>query len=114
MPTLGQKIRELRDQKDISLREMAKRLDLSAAFLSDLELGRRYPSDEVLKNIAKILHVKFDELKDLDPRAPVEDLKRKAEADPQYAVALRALVDSNVSPEQILSLLKNQKNDKKK
>lgn len=40
MKTLGQRIRELRETKDLSLREFAKQLgDLSAAFLSDVELG---------------------------------------------------------------------------
>ena len=41
--TLGVRIRELRDQRDLSLREFARRLgDVSAAHLSDIELGRRY------------------------------------------------------------------------
>ena len=43
---LGQRIRELRGKKDLSLRELAKKLDVSAAFLSDIELGRRYPSEK--------------------------------------------------------------------
>lgn len=112
MPTLGQRIRELREQKDISLREMAKKLDISAAFLSDIELGRRYPSDEVLKQIAKALHVKFDELKQLDPRAPLEDLKRLSEGDPQYAVAFRTMIDNDISADELLQWLKKKKRSK--
>ena len=38
--TLGQRIRELRDARDISLHELAKQLGCSAAYWSDVELGR--------------------------------------------------------------------------
>jgi transcriptional regulator with XRE-family HTH domain len=37
----GQMVRELRERKGVSLRTVAKRLGLSAAFISDLERGRR-------------------------------------------------------------------------
>jgi hypothetical protein len=41
MEALGQYMRRRRDELDLSLREFAKRLDCSAAFISDIELGRR-------------------------------------------------------------------------
>ena len=47
--TLGQKIHELRDKADLSLRELALKISVSAPFLSDIELGRRFPSEEVLQ-----------------------------------------------------------------
>ncbi len=56
MQTLGERIRELRAAKDLSLREFAKKLGgMSAAFLSDVELGRLHPSDKVLERMAKVL-----------------------------------------------------------
>lgn len=112
MPNLGQRIRELREQRDLSLRELAKKLNVSAAFISDVELGRRFPSDEVLADIAKILRVKVDELKALDTRAPIEDLKRAAEGDPSYALALRTILDSRMSGEELIRLIQ-QKHRKK-
>lgn len=112
MPSLGQRIRELREQRDISLRELAKKLDVSAAFISDVELGRRYPSDEVLVDIARILRVKVDELKSLDTRAPIDDLKRAAEGDQSYALALRTILDSKMSGEELIRLIQ-EKNKKK-
>lgn len=42
--TFGLCLRQLREDADISLREMARQLELSAAFVSDCELGRRYLS----------------------------------------------------------------------
>lgn len=106
---LGERIRELREALDYSLREFAKRLDnLSPAHLSDIELGRRYPSFELLKKIAENLLVPVEELEKLDSRPPVEDLKRMAEANPAYGFALRKMVENKVSPQTILDYLKEQ------
>lgn len=80
--TLGERIRELREKMDLSLRELASKLRLSAAFLSDIELGRRYPSEKVLAQIAKELGTSLDDLQQHDTRAPVEGLKRLASANP--------------------------------
>jgi transcriptional regulator with XRE-family HTH domain len=93
MTTLGQRIRELREDRDQSLRELARSLDVSAAFMSDVELGRRYPTDEMLVKIAKKLRVPVDDLRALDSRAPLEELKRIASANPVYGFALRRIVD---------------------
>lgn len=90
---------------DLSLRELAKRVDCSAAFLSDIELGRRFPSEQVLKAIAKVLDVSTETLKEYDRRAPVGDIKRLAETNPQYALALRRLVDKKISPEELIKFL---------
>lgn len=37
----GRALREFRKSKAVSLREMSRRLQVSAAFLSDVELGKR-------------------------------------------------------------------------
>lgn len=102
--TLGQRIRELRDERDISLRELAKKLGCSAAYWSDVELGRRHASEQMLKETARILKVPFDELKAHDTRPPLEEVKRATAEDPRYAIALRRVFDSKVSPEELLKL----------
>lgn len=103
--TLGQRIRELRDDKDISLREFAKRLGgLSAAFLSDIELGRRYPSDKVLADMARVLGTTLKDFKEYDTRPPVDDLKRLTMQDPAFGLAFRKVIDRKVSPQDLLNL----------
>jgi transcriptional regulator with XRE-family HTH domain len=104
MKTLGQFIREKRDEKDLSLREMARRIDVSAAFLSDIELSRRFPSDDVFKKLSQVLEVPLKELQSYDTRPPVEGLKRLTELNPQYGVAFRKIIDEGISPEDILKL----------
>lgn len=113
--TFGQRIRELRDLKDLSLRDFAKKLGgLSAAHLSDIELGRRFPSPDLLQKIAQILEVSVEDLRKYDSRPPVEDIKRMAEANPAYGFALRKMVERNITPEDIEMLLKTKLEAEKK
>ena len=108
--TLGERIRELRTEKDLSLREFAKKLGgLSAAFLSDIELGRRHPSDKVLADMARVLGSTVEDLKTYDARPPVEELKRLASTDPAWGLAFRRVLkevaDEKMPPEELLKLL---------
>ena len=109
--TLGQRIRELRDGKDVSLREFAKKIDVTPAHLSDIELGRRFPSEALLKRIAASLKVSVAELEAYDSRPPVEEIKRLSESDPTYGFAFRKMIEAKVSPEEILKSIK-QKSDR--
>jgi transcriptional regulator with XRE-family HTH domain len=112
---LGTRIRELREARDLSLRELAREVgEVSAAHLSDIELGRRYPSESLLVKLARELKVSAEELQKYDNRAPVEDLKRRAESDPAFGFALRKIVEHDVTAEELMKLLdqKNQRDDK--
>lgn len=97
-------MRRRRDELDLSLREFAKRLNCSAAFISDIELGRRYPSEKVLGEIARVLDVKLEELEAMDVRAPIEDIKRLTQNDPRFALAFRTMIDKKVSADELLNL----------
>lgn len=112
--TLGQRIRELREAQDRSVRELARKLDVSAAFLSDVELGRRYPSDKVLAKIAQVLGTSLGALKEHDTRPPVEELKRLTAEDPAYGLAFRRVIDRRVSPDALLRLTRGKDHRKGK
>jgi transcriptional regulator with XRE-family HTH domain len=102
--TLGQKIRERREELDLSLREFAKKLDCSPPFISDVEHGRRFPSDGVLEEMARLLKLDLAELKRHDPRAPLDEIKRMTEQDPGYAFAFRTLVEKKLTPDELVKL----------
>lgn len=112
MKTLGEYIRELREKKDISVRELSRQVNVSAAFLSDVELGRRHPSEELLKLIASRLDTKPEDLQKYDARPPVQELKRLAASDPAMGFALRRVVDEGVTAKDLLEFLN--KHGKKK
>jgi len=106
-------MRRRRDELDLSLREFAKRLDCSAAFISDVELGRRHPSEKVLAEIARVLKVKLEELQAMDVRPPIDDIKRLTQNDPRFALAFRTMIDNKVSADELLQLA-NQKKDERR
>ena len=113
MEGLGPYMRRRRDELDISLRELAKRLDCSPAFISDIELGRRYPSEKVLADIARVLKVKVEELRALDVRAPIDDIKRITHNDPTFALAFRTVIDKKITADELLELLKQKETEKR-
>lgn len=105
--TLGDRLRQLRETKDLSLRELAKELgDVTAAHLSDIEFGRRFPSDDLLRKLAGFFKVEEKQLRALDTRPPVDELKRMAQSDPVLGLALRKLASKEISGEDILRLTK--------
>ena len=77
----------------VSLREFARRIDVSAPFLSDIEAGRRNPSGEVLARIAEELDAPLAELEAEDTRLQ-PDVRRWVESQPEVGRMLRTLKNS--------------------
>lgn len=94
------------------MRELTSRAKLkSVAFIADLEKGFRFPSPEVLVNMATALGVPLDELRSYDRRAPLHEIAALAEKDAAWAAAFRAIVDSAASglltPKKLQKLLES-------
>jgi transcriptional regulator with XRE-family HTH domain len=114
METLGAFVQRKRDELDMSLREFARQIGYTAPFVSDIERGRRNPSDDVLAEIARVLKVSVEELRKRDARAPIDDIKRMAQSDPKFAMAFRTVIDKNISAEQLLKWAQEQAHEKPK
>ena len=91
MQTLGEKVQELRNGKDISMRELARRTGISSSFMAEIEAGRRYPKEAFLAAIAKELGVNIGELGELDTRSSIDDLKRLVDRDPAWGTAFKRI-----------------------
>ena len=63
--TLGEAIYHARQERGITLRQLARTVGISAPFMSDVEHGRRKPSEERLAAIAKALHMSAQKLQDM-------------------------------------------------
>jgi transcriptional regulator with XRE-family HTH domain len=60
--SFGEYLKRKREEKQISLRELARRLDLSAPYLSDVENNRRGPlTEERLTTLVRELHLTEEE-----------------------------------------------------
>ncbi len=105
--TFGERIRELREAQDFSLRELGEKIGgKTAAFLSDVELGRRFPSPELLEQMAHVLRTTVEDLKSYDTRPPLEELKRLTNENPAYGLAFRKLVNKDLSAEELEKFIK--------
>ena len=105
MKTLGERIRELREENDLSLRELATKMDVSAAFMSDVELGRRYLSDKHMVAVARALGTSMDDLREHDTRPPLREFRRATLSNPEYGFAFRQMMDRNISSQEILDFI---------
>lgn len=59
---LGSRLKEIRLKSDLSLREVARQLDVSPSFVSQIENGKSQPSVATLYAFAKLLSVPIDVL----------------------------------------------------
>ncbi|WIJ25389.1 helix-turn-helix domain-containing protein [Devosia sp. RR2S18] len=76
MTPLGAKIRQLRDERGISLKEMAAALNVSSAYLSALEHGKRgKPTGFLLHRMIAFFNVIWDEAEELQRLAEISDPK---------------------------------------
>lgn len=76
MTPLGAKMRELRDNRGVTLKEMAKALNVSSAYLSALEHGKRgKPTWILLQRIIHYFNVIWDEAEELQRLAELSDPK---------------------------------------
>jgi transcriptional regulator with XRE-family HTH domain len=76
MTPLGAKMRALREERGISLKDMAAALGVSSAYLSALEHGRRgKPTGFLLHRIIAYFNVIWDEAEELQRLAEISDPK---------------------------------------
>lgn len=70
MTPFGQRIREMRAEKGVTLTEMARSLQVSAAYLSALEHGKRgKPSVVMLHQICQYFNIIWEEAEELQQLA---------------------------------------------
>ena len=86
----GQRLRDLRKQKNLSQRDLAARVGIDFTYLSKIEGGRLDPPSEiVIRHIAQVLDADEDELINLAGKVP-KDLKAVLEESPQAVELLRS------------------------
>ena len=61
---MANRVRLLRTEKGLTLKQLAEKVDCSIAFLSDLEKNRRGARPETWARIAEALGVKVEELRE--------------------------------------------------
>jgi transcriptional regulator with XRE-family HTH domain len=114
--TLGQEIRRLRTEADYTLRKLAEKLDISAAYLSDLEHDRRRPPEHLLKKIVNLLQgvgANYETLEQLDTRLD-PDIRDWANVTPGVREMLRKVRNTGHDPRELLRELEEFERSKHK
>lgn len=60
--TIGEKLRHIREERELPLRKVAALLDIDVAILSKMERGERKITKEIILKLAYIYHCNSDEL----------------------------------------------------
>ncbi len=78
--TFGERIRELRKAKNLTLRDVAKKVQVNFTYISKIENQKLdfgdYPSEDLIRKLAKVLEADEDELLLLAKKIP-EDIKKR-------------------------------------
>src|SRR5690349_13755448 len=99
MNRFGQKVRELRQAKGLSLRALAPQVGVGYAYLSKVETGRLdfgdYPSEALIHKLADVLGGDGDELLLLAQKIP-ESIKRRVLEKPEAFRQIAQLTDDEI------------------
>jgi len=118
MESFGGYIKKMREIRGIGLREMAKAVQISPAYLSDIEKNKRgAPSKEVITKISSLLELNLESLFDLagisSNKIP-PDLPEIIKEHPGLSKLIRVVKERNLSTDQILRITKDLKEKRMK
>lgn len=95
----GQRLRDLRKQKNLSQRDLAAQVGIDFTYLSKIEGGRMDPPSEgIIRRIAQVLDADENELINLAGKVP-KRLKAVLEESPQAVELLRVLSERKLPDE---------------
>jgi transcriptional regulator with XRE-family HTH domain len=102
--TLGEQIRRARVAESLGLRELARRVDKSPSYVSDIEYDRRVPSEETLVALCEVLHLDFDALLSVAGRLG-DDADRYLREEPAAGMLLRRAQESKLTNDELRQLI---------
>ena len=84
LKTLGAGLRQIRNEKNLTLIEVAENADMTLSVYHRIEMGQREVSEKEMKNLAKALKLPVDELKsqikELDEKGSLEEIIQRNDA----------------------------------
>lgn len=97
--TFGERVRELRKAKALTLRDVASKVDVNFTYLSKIENGRLdfsdYPSEKLIRKLAGALGGDTDELLLLAEKVP-DEIRRRVIQRPDAFLAFATCDDATL------------------
>ena len=98
LKTLGAGLRQIRNEKNLTLIEVAESADMTLSVYHRIEMGQREVSDKEMKNIAKALKMHVDELKsqikNLDENGFLDEIIQRNDAKYKLLLTPRGAIAS--------------------
>lgn len=98
LKTLGAGLRQIRNEKNLTLIEVAESSDMTLSVYHRIEMGQREVSDKEMKNIAKALSMTVDKLKEsikkLDNKGLLDEIIQRNDAKYKLLATPRGMVSS--------------------
>ncbi|MDZ5473527.1 helix-turn-helix domain-containing protein [Bacillus sp. 31A1R] len=95
---IGDRVKKLRQERKLSLSELAEQAGVAKSYLSSLERNlQRNPSIQFLEKISAVLHVPVDHL--------IHEQPNKDELDSEWLKIVKEAMDSGVSKDQFREYL---------
>lgn len=117
--TFGEFIKEKRQNKGITLRAFADKVDIAPAYMSDIEKSKRNaPTQEILERMVKVLELSNEEANELfdlaasSKDAIAQDLKEYVSDNQNVRVALRKAKDLNLGDDEWIKIIEEMVNKK--
>lgn len=102
--SLGDQIRTARVAKGLGLRELARLIEKSPSYVSDIEYDRRIPSEDVLRSICANLDLDFDRMLALAGRIG-DEADRYLRREPAAGVLLRRAQEGGLTDDDLRKLI---------
>ena len=108
------RIRQLREELDITQIELAKFLNITSATVSQYELGKRFPGRDMLEKISNFFRVSVDYLLGIS-NIRVQNDKSVTENNPNYVIDVSDLPEEAIKQvEEYIELVKLKYNSNEK
>ena len=110
LKTFGSYIRELRTNKSIGQRELAKKIGVAPSYLNDMEKGKRAaPKISIIKKLSIILKADLNLMYDLagdSKKSIASDIEEFIKENPSITSLIRSIKENDISMDEINNLEK--------
>jgi transcriptional regulator with XRE-family HTH domain len=101
----GARVKNARLGKDMTLRELARRIEKSPSYVNDIEYNRRVPSEAVVRQLCEVLELDVDQMLAAAGRVgdKAEEYLRR---EPQAGVLFRKMSEARLGEGDLQKMMK--------
>lgn len=103
--TFGTRVRDRRTELNMTLRELARRIDKAPSYVNDIEYDRRVPSEPVVRRICEVLSLDVDVMLAAAGRVG-EGAEQYMRSQPTAGVLFRRVSEAGLGEQDLRQLLR--------